>query len=654
MKKLSLVFGTVNSRPAGTADEELEDIYQRAYKPFLSTAYNYPEISLTLYYSGTLLTWLEQNHAEFTDVINEMVARRQVELLGGGFHDPVLPLIPRPDRLGQVESLTTLLRKRFGRRPRGSWITEQLWEPFLASTLKNSGMEYTLLDDYHFVVAGLGGMALREPCITEDQGKTLGVFPLSHYHSRRFFEQEPQDLLADLRDSAGKGGVLSIVVDGELLASGSSGAERGGAESRLKRFFDAVRGASEWLEPVLPTRYLRANPPRRRAYFAATSFRQMNGWSGEGIPNDHVQGGFFRQLLTRYAESNLMYAKMQYAHILVNQIRGDKYRKQTAREELWKGQCHAAYWHGRQAGIYRNHLRKNVYTSLIESEKITREKGIFIPSIIGVDFDMDGLGEYLFQGHEMNAYVHREGGKLIELDYLPTSWNYLDAFGRYPEEYHEDGVRSAGYDNYLRRAAIDHFYLHDESLERFASCTAEERGDFVTRIYDVDSVHREHHEVRLSAQGSVDLGGGPLAVRIQKGYGFKSSSLTIDYRVENGSSAVLDCCFGVEFCLGFLSDKPEHLAVSYKPSGGTRQVLEPGVTGAFESLDAVDRINNVSLSLQPSRPAELWHLPIRTVDVSDEGRTERYQGTCFVPRWRLHLNPGESFEMRLALSMNKA
>ncbi len=65
MKKVRLVFGTHNSVPLGASDDELELIYQRELKPFLSTLYSHPEILLVNYYSGILLEWLEEFHPEF-------------------------------------------------------------------------------------------------------------------------------------------------------------------------------------------------------------------------------------------------------------------------------------------------------------------------------------------------------------------------------------------------------------------------------------------------------------------------------------------------------------------------------------------------------------------------------------------------------------
>ena len=83
MKKIKLVFGTINTQPLGLQDHLYEDAYQKAYKPFLTAVYNYPEIALSLHYSGPLLSWLEKRHPEFITVLREMVDRKQVEISGG-------------------------------------------------------------------------------------------------------------------------------------------------------------------------------------------------------------------------------------------------------------------------------------------------------------------------------------------------------------------------------------------------------------------------------------------------------------------------------------------------------------------------------------------------------------------------------------------
>ncbi len=185
MGKINVIFGTHNSLPYGSPDAVFENAYQKDYKPFLTELYNNPELFTIIHYSGIVLDWLKDHHPEFLMLLNDMVKRKQVELLGGGFYDPFLPLIPHTDRLGQVESLTTLIRERFGKRPRGGWITENIWDPALVSMLKNSGLDYIFLEEYHFINAGLSEKDLYNPVMTEDQGKVITVYPIASKISER-------------------------------------------------------------------------------------------------------------------------------------------------------------------------------------------------------------------------------------------------------------------------------------------------------------------------------------------------------------------------------------------------------------------------------------------------------------------------------------
>ena len=676
MSKVKLIFGTTNTQPVGTPDEEVEAVYQSAYKPFLRELYNFPEIAVTMHYSGTLLQWLQERHSEFIDVLSEMAGRRQIELLGGAFYDPVLPLIPRADALGQIESLTTLQRKLFGRRPRGSWITEQVWEPSLASTLKNSGMEYIFLDDYQFITGGIPESELNRPVVTEDQGKTLIVFPNCHDLQQMMCVDTAEKVLEYLRskatDDEDDDRVVVAIYDGERYG-GSTDSHRICYEERwLHQFLTLVRENLSWIQPINPVRYLRKPVARSRAYFPSTSYEEMMYWtmspkrqkdlegvrdklgSGNGR-NAYVFGGFFRHFLTRYPESNLLYAKMQYTHILVNQLRGDKYRKSAAREELWKGQCNNAYWHGRPGGIYRNHLRKRVYASLIEAEKVTREQGVFIPSIITVDFDMDGLPEYLYQGQDLNAYVHLQGGVLFELDYLPSPWNYLDTMSRHQEVYHSPEIARLGYDRYLRKSFIDHFLSDECGIDQFESASHEEQGDFVPRLYEAKSYNREQHTLSLLARGTVIDANGPVPVEIQKIFQFRDTTVVVSYTIRNLGEREVHLLHAPELNFAFESMAPEHLRVYQTVANGdTVEVdAEKHVLAGATGVGFDDRINRVAIVVSFPEPTEVWSLPVKTVARTESGFDTHYQSSCIVFRRRIELAQGAEYRTSISIALEK-
>ncbi|MCL2881153.1 MAG: alpha-amylase, partial [Treponema sp.] len=80
--KISLILGSYAHIPHGSGDQDFEKIYENDLKPFVSTLYKYPHIQAVLHYSGVVLYWLERSHPELFMLIEDMVSRRQTELLG--------------------------------------------------------------------------------------------------------------------------------------------------------------------------------------------------------------------------------------------------------------------------------------------------------------------------------------------------------------------------------------------------------------------------------------------------------------------------------------------------------------------------------------------------------------------------------------------
>jgi len=279
MKSIYFVFGTYNGQPVGIDGQRFEKNYQRALKPFLSILNRFPNFPVVLFYSGILLEWIEKNHPEFMMLLTEMVRRKQVELLTGGFYEPVLPMIPNSDKVGQIEMLTTYLRTRFGKRPRGSWLTERVWEPSLASTLRTSGIDYTFLVDRHFQYAGLEEEELYYTYVTEDQGKTICIFPLSDTLGDYIPSSPPEEVLAFMTSHAESADdrIISLIVDGGKLASRAD-RTRSSSKSWLEAFLTLITDRSDIVVPISPEQYLKQITPRRKIYFPTTRYSEMIRW----------------------------------------------------------------------------------------------------------------------------------------------------------------------------------------------------------------------------------------------------------------------------------------------------------------------------------------------------------------------------------------
>jgi hypothetical protein len=361
MRKAKLIFGTYNSQPPEEDNSVVEEYYQKAYKTFLTTLYNHSTIKLSMHYSGSLLEWIEEKHPEFISVLQEMINSKQVELLSGGYYDPALTLLPITDRVGQMEKLTTYIRKNFSKKPRGCFLSENVWDSSLISSLKSCGFDYLFLDDNQFLSSGILEEDLCKPVITEDQGKIITVIPVNSKLTNMFLRIPPAELITYLRDNVSVDGVYTIMIKGEYL--NSYGLDTKEIKLWIEEFNTLLVENNSWIETISPGKYVKQiQGSLNRAYFPQYT---INGMRNKPLPlvsqkelnrlsrhlgalgdvSHWINSGFFKQFIARYYDSSLLYSKMLYINLLVNQIKGDRSRKKTAREELWRSQSHFSYWH---------------------------------------------------------------------------------------------------------------------------------------------------------------------------------------------------------------------------------------------------------------------------------------------------------------------
>jgi alpha-amylase len=670
MKRLKLVFGMYNTKPVGTPREQFERTYQNSYKPFLTVLYKYPKIRAALHFAGNVMEWLEEAHPEFVMLLNELVKRKQVELIGGGYYSPILPIIPSKDRVGQIELLTTYLRKRFGKRPRGCWIPEGIWEPAVTSTIKSNGMEYFFLDDVYFYQAGLEGDAVYQPYITDDQGKTTVVLPINYRFAKDMFAVSAEEFAERIfaHAEADEHDLLSIMVSGDLFqVNGERRTEFFGEDGWLERFFGSLSSNLQKVQTVLPGRYVRIAEGMEKAYLPSAfiphnadnqadghaawldpmKFRLLYNLDNKGYPF------YFRQYITRYPEVRNLYSKMMYVHLLVGQVRRDKSRKKTAKEESWIGQCGAAFWHGFDGGVYDNAFRKAVYAGLLNAERTTREKGIFSTSLNITDFNLDGKPEYLYQGQFINAYVQRRGASVFELDYVVNSWNYLDTMGRYPEPYHEDSHRSQGIDRFPRHAFVDHFWKREESLERQIASRTEERAPLPELPYRLVKAEKERKELEFAISSTID-GEKDRMLELQKGYDFQKNSITVAYTLRNAGTSELAGLYAVELNLSFPEIAKERVLFLIDQKGKKVEVAEGKIDlEEVQEVTIQDRQNKTLITLSTTERGRFWSYPVYTMTKIYGEVRPIYQGTCFIFAWDCTLQPQEEWSTKLGLRIEK-
>ena len=629
--KLNLILGAHAHIPYGAAEPEFAAVYANVLKPFISNLYKYPHIPAALHYSGVLLNWVERAHSELFMLIEDMVTRKQVELLGGGFYEPLLPLIPLQDKIGQIELLTTYLRRQFGKRPQGCWIPAMAWEQNLVGPLASCGMNYTFLSERQFSLAGFRADDLFAPCLCEDQGKLIAVFPVLSSVETALAGKSAAGVFEDIKKRSPAGGdcVVSIFPQDIFRLEGET------PNHAWNRFFEELSLAASFVECVNPGKALKGFKSLRKASFP-DSIGKAAGKDGDDLPP--------RRFLIEHPEANGIYAKMIFTNVLINQLRGDKARKQNAREELWKAQGSGLFCATSGQGLYRHTLRKAAYSSLLEAERISREKSKFSPSLLPFDFDLDGAPEYLFQDTRLNCYVQTQGAGIFELDYIPKTWNYLDT-----------SAHAAGEKTARRKAAppCRRTAFADRLLPPGAGPSAPAGGrNCGMETYEAEEIDRSRRIARFLLAPAPALPFGAIA--IGKTYTLRKDTLAVQYRIANQGEARQEFIFSPDISLSFPGEG-ERFVRFFKCRAGLKDVPSggPAVEGA-ESLKIHDLKNEVQILLGSSRPfdarLETIHLP---ADVpSPEAAAERYQSTSIHPLFPLSLAGGESWENEFTLKFS--
>lgn len=598
LDKMQFLLGFGFSPPIHASDAELESYYVATVKPFISTAYRFPDIPLTLFFSGPLLEWIQNQHSEFLTVLTEMIKRKQVEILGGGYYSPLLPLIPPTDRLGQIEELTTLVRKLLGRRPRGFWLTKGVWDPALVVHLTGSGMEYTFLEEGDFRRVGLSPQQVGLPRLTEHQGRLLTVFPHHQELALKVQEGNFEAFSAAVPSRRRKDRqLLSLFLNAD---SPEDGAFFTRTEGGLEVFLQLVRSFYPEIEAVTASGFLKKNQQSlERSYFSSTTFDELCRRTGQpSRPSSGSQS--WKQFLAHDETANHLYNKMVYVHLLVSSLRGDKYKKKSAYDDLWKAQNWWGFLGGGDRALLAQH-RQKTFAALLSAEALLRDKTRFQASLTSQDFDLDGVKEYLFQGRSYNLYVDPVGGQVFEWDFLDRPWNYI-------------GQSSEG-DGPRPQAFVDRFFRIDRPDVDAAA--------FYRREYRLVELNREHRSFQLMAVDVLEGAQGRQPLRLKKTYSFDDEAMFVDYELELLTGPSWEGWFTSEIHLSYAA--PE--------------LVSGSVVGNETEASGYTIVDG------GRKTSQRWEWTPRAA--------ASFAGGGLLPRWWMILHPGETWRARVSLSLHR-
>src|SRR5215469_9164352 len=498
---IRFVLALHNHQPIGNFSGVMEQAYQESYRPFLDVFERYPTLKVGLHTSGSLMEWIAATHPEYLDRLGELVAAGRVEIIGGAFYEPILAMIPRRDRIGQITSYTRWLEQRLDTKVRGMWIPERVWEQSFVSDLATAGIQYTVLDDFHFKNAGLTQGQLDGYYVTEDDGQLVAVFPGSERLRYLIPFASPQETIDHLGWIASQrpGAVVVFGDDGEKFGTWPETHKHVYTDGWLTRFFDLLVANESWIKVTTLGEAVDDVPPLGKIFLPDSSYREMTEWA---LPAEQlveyerlkhelehdprwpplsqfVKGGFWRNFKVKYPESDEMYTRM-----------------------------------------------------LMVSHKL--EQAV---EAVASDFNLDARQEVFLANDKLATLLSPyRGGMMYELDVRSICLNLLGTLARRPEAYHRKVLAgpSGGngqvasihdrvvfkqpgldqrvqYDTFPRKSLLDHFFANETSINALVAGQAEERGDFLQVTYEA-RVRRSPHRIQVQMARQGVASGRPVKV----------------------------------------------------------------------------------------------------------------------------------------------
>ena len=658
-EKIYLAFCVHSHQPVGNFPSVFEKGAQDCYLPLLRILTEYPDITMTLHYTGPLWEWFDEHEPEFFTLLHTLVDRSQVELMGGGFFEPIMPVIPEADAHDQIEYMSEYLQARFGSRPRGLWCAERIWDPGIPKKISGFGIEYTLLDDSHFLSAGLSPDDVHGYFITEREGFSLKVFPIDMRLRYLIPFRQPHEVIDYLMQMKKKGvKILTYGDDGEKFGMWPGTHKWVIQEGWLRRFFDEILKHSSEIELVPLSRVVDSFPPNGLVYLPTGSYQEMMEWSlfaeqgrqyedlvkkarDTGVwdrQRAFLRGGVWDNFFAKYPESNLMHKKGMKVSNLVRKFGPSR----DALRHLLMAQTNCPYWHGLFGGVYISSLRHAVYKNLLTAEALIDETRFSSDTwrVERIDHNLDGAEEILVSGRRFNCYFSpRHNGSVFALEDKSAKYNFSNILMRHEEIYHRKirhpERKSAGdstgeplsihdlnhetprefqdlliYDTYPKYSFLTHCLDAPPDWDRLLKRNQVENSLSADLPFAYAS-HSESDECFTLCFSARREGLG-----IEKTYHlFKEGRVSVSHALE---TSLEDAWLGVEFNFMIISGQ--------RPKVNGKEMDNDRGRYRADRIDLWDDINGAGLSISSDAPWDICVVPIECISQSEEGFEKTFQG----------------------------
>ena len=655
MGKIYFIFGIHNHQPVGNFSHVFKEAYEKCYYPFLSLMEDFPKVKFCIHNSGPLYDWMREHGKDYLNLLKKLVKRSQVEIISGGYYEPILPIVLDEDKYGQISLMNAFIEKEFGKVPQGIWTAERVWEPSLSKIINNSGLKYTFLDDTHFRFAGLNQKEFLGYYTTEDNACPISVFPISKALRYKIPFSEVDEAIGVLNSFKQEGDVLvTLFDDGEKFGLWPGTYDWVYNKEWLHKFLTRLSDSND-IETITAADAIKKFKTDGIVYLPTASYEEMGEWVLEpqdlrtyerleeflknnnkfGEFNNFIRGGFFRNFYHKYKRLNYMQKRMLYLSKKINR-KCDPEKDKKIFTWLYKAETNCGYWHGVFGGFYLGHIRSAVFENLINAENLFDEKyNKENISVEEADIDFDGNQEMVLKNSKLTCCFSQKGAALLEMSLRNNPINLVNTITRKEESYHRkilENVNKEGavatihdivkqkdkdldkfliYDKYERLSLMEHLLDKNITVDDFNL----QKGVYTLsdEVYEWE-VKKEKQKAQIDSRYSHNGLDFSKIIELSDSCGIKTT-----YKF-NKKNILKDYNFGIEFNISLPS--PEHIFVKDKAKEiPLNQVHSWQETSSFT---IIDKFKKLVLDFSFDK-AEVFSMPLYSVSSSESGFEKVYQ-----------------------------
>jgi len=669
MAKIKLLLTVHNNQPTDNFGWVFEKAFQSAYEPFIGVAERYPNVRLTLHYSGSLLEWLKNNKPEFVKRLKVLIRRRQVDLLTGGFYDPILPMLPDRDKSGQIALLTDFIKNYFEYVPKGVWMAERVWDEGLSHVFVRHGLQYTVLDEHHIRRAGVTDHAVNGYYTLSNGFKVFAADKKLRYIMPFSRPREIVDHFKKL-SAEGKETLVAFADDGEKFGFWPHTYSWVYKKRWLEQFFEFLSSSQPYVETVSFDEAAELFKPRGVVDIPPSSYGEMMEWSK----------GDFNNFFSMYPEADLMRNRMLSVSGVIHEAQEQKFLTskqrgilETARLELYKAQTGCAYWHGIFGGLYLSHLRSGVYKHLISAQNMIERLAVG-PKITVKAYDIDGdeQEEVVLGNKHIDLYVKPDTkGVVFELDYKAKPKNIMTTIARRREPYHRKlftsrrsrlidikktletnkevnihdilGVKEGSlkeflvYDDHQKNSFIDYIICGRVGINDFVKARSKSIMALSKNPFRMTKVIRDNTaSCVMEKEEDFLIGKKRYVIGIKKIITVGDEpGFAVDYTIRNLSSEPLKAFFATEFNWSLMD----------------RKFLRKRELPNTAQMNLTDEWEGIKLKMLFNDAVKIWTVPVYTLNESEAGLEKTYQYLSILSQRPVDLKGEEIMEFNASIKV---